>query len=109
MRCLVTGGAGFIGSHVADSLIGSNHQVTALDNVSTGSRDNVAHLFDSAAFSLVEGTIMDAGLVERLASEHDVVIHLAAAVGVKLIVERPLESLLTNIRGTENVLQAAAR
>lgn len=109
MRWLVTGGAGFIGSHVADSLIGADHQVTALDNVSTGSRDNVAHLFDNPAFSLVEGSIMDAGLVDRLAAEHDVVIHLAAAVGVKLIVERPLESLLTNIRGTENVLDAAAR
>src|SRR4029079_14410186 len=108
MRWLVTGGAGFIGSHVADSLIGANHQVTALDNVSTGSRDNIAHLFDNPAFSLVEGSIMDAGLVDRLAAEHDVVIHLAAAVGVKLIVERPLESLLTNIRGTENVLDAAA-
>ena len=109
MRCLVTGGAGFIGSHVADSLLGANHQVTALDNVSTGSRDNVAHLFDNPAFSLVEGSIMDAGLVDRLAADHDIVIHLAAAVGVKLIVERPLESLLTNIRGTENVLDAAAR
>jgi UDP-glucose 4-epimerase len=109
MRCLVTGGAGFIGSHLADSLIGSNHQVTALDNVSTGSRDNVAHLLDNHAFSLIEGTIMDAPLVARLAAAHDVVIHLAAAVGVKLIVERPLESLLTNIRGTENVLEAAAR
>jgi UDP-glucose 4-epimerase len=109
MRWLVTGGAGFIGSHVADSLIEANHQVTALDNVSTGSRNNVAHLFDNPAFSLVEGSIMDAGLVDRLAAEHDVVIHLAAAVGVKLIVERPLESLLTNIRGTENVLDAAAR
>ena len=63
MRCLVTGGAGFIGSHVADSLLGAKHQVTALDNVSTGSRDNVAHLFDNPAFSLVEGSIMDAGLV----------------------------------------------
>jgi len=109
MRCLVTGGAGFIGSHVADSILGAKHQVTALDNVSTGSRDNVAHLFDNPAFSLVEGSIMDAGLVDRLAAEHDVVIHLAAAVGVKLIVDKPLESLLTNIRGTENVLDAAAR
>ena len=109
MRWLVTGGAGFIGSHVADSILGAKHQVTALDNVSTGSRDNVAHLFDNPAFSLVEGSIMDADLVDRLAAEHDVVVHLAAAVGVKLIVERPLESLLTNIRGTENVLDAAAR
>ena len=109
MRCLVTGGAGFIGSHVADSILGAKHQVTALDNVSTGSRDNVAHLFDNPAFSLVEGSIMDAGLVDRLAADHDIVIHLAAAVGVKLIVDKPLESLLTNIRGTENVLDAAAR
>jgi UDP-glucose 4-epimerase len=109
VRWLVTGGAGFIGSHVADSLIDSDHQVTALDNVSTGSRDNIAHLLDNPAFSLVEGTIMDAGLVDRLAAEHDVIVHLAAAVGVKLIVDKPLESLLTNIRGTENVLDAAAR
>ncbi len=109
MRWLVTGGAGFIGSHLADSLTGSGHQVTALDNVSTGSRDNIAHLFDNPAFSLVEGSIMDAGLVDRLAADHDIVVHLAAAVGVKLIIDRPLESLLTNIRGTENVLAAAAR
>jgi len=108
MRWLVTGGAGFIGSHLADSLIGSGHEVTALDNVSTGSRDNVSHLFDDPSFSLVEGSIMDAGLVDRLAGDHEVIVHLAAAVGVKLIVDKPLESLLTNIRGTENVLQAAA-
>src|SRR5262245_19216103 len=106
MRWLVSGGAGFIGSHLADSLIGANHQVTALDNVSTGSRDNVAHLLHDPAFSLVEGTIMDPALVDQLAAEHDVIVHLAAAVGVKLIVDKPLESLLTNIRGTENVLDA---
>jgi len=109
VRWLITGGAGFIGSHLADSLIGAEQQVTALDNVSTGSRENVAHLSDNSAFSLVEGSIMDAELVDQLAAAHDVIVHLAAAVGVKLIIERPLESLLTNIRGTENVLQAAAR
>jgi len=109
MRCLVTGGAGFIGSHLADSLIAQGNQVTALDNVSTGSRNNVDHLLDNPAFSLVEGTIMDPVIVDRLAADHDVIVHLAAAVGVKLIVDHPLESLLTNIRGTENVLAAAAR
>src|SRR3954447_4632409 len=108
MRCLVTGGAGFIGSHLAPSFIAPGDCVTALDNVSTGSRSNVAHLLDHPAFSLVEGTIMDPVIVDRLAADHDVIVHLAAAVGVKLIVDHPLESLLTNIRGTENVLQAAA-
>src|SRR3954447_2594278 len=109
MRCLVTGGAGFIGSHLADSLIAQGNQVTALDNVSTGYRNNIDHLLDDPAFSLVEGTIMDPVIVDRLPADHDVIVHLAAAVGVKLIVDHPLESLLTNIRGTENVLAAAAR
>lgn len=108
MRYLVTGGAGFIGSHLADSLIARGDSLTALDDISTGSVDNVAHLLPRNGFSLVEGTILDAGLVEKLVERHDVVVHLAAAVGVRLIVERPLDSLLTNIRGTENVLEAAA-
>jgi UDP-glucose 4-epimerase len=109
MRVLVTGGAGFIGSHVADLLIGRDDSVTALDDVSTGSRDNVAHLLSEPRFKLVIGSIMDAELVDRLVAEHDAVVHLAAAVGVRLILDKPLESLLTNIRGTENVLEAAAR
>jgi FlaA1/EpsC-like NDP-sugar epimerase len=106
MRYLVTGGAGFIGSHLADLLTDRGDEVTALDDISTGSPDNVAHLVNNPAFQLVLGSVMDASLVERLTSDHDIVVHLAAAVGVRLIVARPLESLLTNIRGT--VLQAPA-
>jgi len=109
MRFLITGGAGFIGSHLADRLLARGDSVIALDDISTGSLDNIAHVADSEQFSLVKGSIMDADLVGQLAATCEVVVHLAAAVGVKLIVERPLESLLTNIRGTENVLQAAAR
>ena len=108
MRYLITGGAGFIGSHLADVLIGRGDDVTALDDVSTGSLDNIAHLLGSNAFALVEGSVLDADLVRKLTEQADVVVHLAAAVGVRLIVEQPLRSLTTNIRGSENVLEAAA-
>ena len=108
MRYLITGGAGFIGSHVADLLIGRGDEITVLDDLSTGSLRNVAHLDGEPRFRLVEGTILDDALVEHLVEGSDVVVHLAAAVGVQLIIQRPLESLLTNIRGTEIVLQAAA-
>ena len=94
MRYLITGGAGFIGSHLSDSLIGRGDCVTALDDVSTGAITNVTHLLSNKDFDFVEGTILDATLVEKLVQDHDVVVHLAAAVGVRLIVERPLESLL---------------
>jgi nucleoside-diphosphate-sugar epimerase len=108
MRYLITGGAGFIGSHMADHLIARGDEVVAMDDLSTGSLRNVAHLDAEPRFRLVRGTILDhPGMVE-LMEDVDVVVHLAAAVGVKLIVERPLESLLTNIRGTEIVLDAAA-
>jgi UDP-glucose 4-epimerase len=108
MRYLITGGAGFIGSHLADRLVGRGDSVVALDDSSTGSVDNVAHLLDHAGFELREGTVLDHPLVAQLAGRADVVVHLAAAVGVKLIVERPLDSLITNIRGTEIVLHAAS-
>jgi UDP-glucose 4-epimerase len=108
MRYLVTGGAGFIGSHLADRLIGRGDEVLALDDLSTGSTRNVAHLADEPRFRLVEGSILDHPTMLDVMRNVDVVVHLAAAVGVKLIVERPLESLLTNIRGTEIVLDAAA-
>ena len=108
MRYLVTGGAGFIGSHLADRLLARGEEVVALDDLSTGSERNVAHLVANDRFRLVRGTILDPSTVKDLLREADVVAHLAAAVGVKLIVERPLESLLTNIRGTEIVLDAAA-
>ncbi len=108
MRYLITGGAGFIGSHLADRLIGRGDEVVALDDLSTGSLRNVTHLEGDPRFRLVRGTILDPPSVRELVDEAEVVVHLAAAVGVKLIVERPLESLLTNIRGTEIVLGAAA-
>jgi len=108
MRYLITGGAGFIGSHLADLLIGRGDAVTALDDVSTGSLDNIAHLLDTDAFTMVEGSVLDTDLVRKLTEQADVVVHLAAAVGVRLIIEQPLRSLMTNIRGTENVLEAAA-
>ena len=105
---LITGGAGFIGSHLADALVERTHQVVLLDNVSTGRLDNVAHLLGNPRVEFFEGSILDEGLVRKLVSEADVVVHLAASVGVKLIVERPLETLMNNIRGTEVVLDACA-
>jgi UDP-glucose 4-epimerase len=109
MRYLITGGAGFIGSHLADALLARGAQVTVLDDLSTGSPDNVAHLKGHPDFRLREGSVLDHPFVSMLAGRADVIVHLAAAVGVQLIVSRPLESLLTNIRGTEIVLDAAAR
>ncbi len=108
MRYLITGGAGFIGSHLADRLLARGDSVVALDDLSTGSTANIAHLEGEDRFRLEEGSVLDADVVRRLVDQFDVVVHLAAAVGVKLIVERPLASLLTNIRGTETVLEAAA-
>jgi UDP-glucose 4-epimerase len=108
MDYLITGGAGFIGSHLAERLLGRGDSIVALDDLSTGSTENVLHLEGESRFSFHEGSILDHALVTRLAAEADVIVHLAAAVGVKLIVERPLESLITNIRGTEIVLDAAA-
>jgi UDP-glucose 4-epimerase len=108
MNYLITGGAGFIGSHLADVLLARGDTVVALDDVSTGSIDNVRHLLDHPGFTLREGTVLDHPLVAQLAGRAEVVVHLAAAVGVKLIVEKQLGSLITNIRGTEIVLDAAA-
>jgi UDP-glucose 4-epimerase len=108
VRTLITGGAGFIGSHLADRLLADGHEVLALDDLSTGSAENIAHLGDEPRFRFVRGSVMDHPLLSGLVPECDVVVHLAAAVGVRLIVERPLESLLTNIRGTEIVLDASA-
>ncbi len=108
MRYLITGGAGFIGSHLADRLLERGDEVYALDDLSTGSTSNIEHLSDEPRFSLVRGTVLDHPLISGLVSEADVVVHLAAAVGVKLIVDKPLGSLITNIRGTEIVLDAAA-
>jgi UDP-glucose 4-epimerase len=107
MRALVTGGAGFIGSHLADLLLEQGHSVIALDNLSTGRHQNIEHLLRRTDFEFVLGSILNADLVDDCVSRSDVVFHLAAAVGVELIVERPLESLATNIRGSEIVFEKA--
>jgi UDP-glucose 4-epimerase len=106
MRVLITGGAGFIGSHLADALIARGDHVLALDNLSTGATKNVKHLDEN--FELVQGDIRDTNLVNELTSRVDTVFHLAAAVGVNLILESPMQSIATNIFGSENVLIAAA-
>src|ERR1035437_9780247 len=107
MKYLVTGGAGFIGSHLCDAFISRNDSVIALDNLSTGNNTNVDHLFAHSSFELIEGSILDEGLVNEVVKSVDHVLHFAAAVGVFNIVDRPLESLTINIRGTENILEAA--
>jgi len=106
---LITGGAGFIGSHLADKLIKEGHKVTVLDDLSTGKVDNVRHLEGNPDFKLVVGTILNETLVDKLAERCDAIFHLAAAVGVELIVNHPLESLTTNIKGSEIVLGMACR
>jgi UDP-glucose 4-epimerase len=107
MRILVTGGAGFIGSHLCEKLVAEGHQVTAFDNFSTGRLSNLTLLAGNQLFKLVEGSILESETLKELVNESDYVFHLAAAVGVFNIVKDPLASLLTNIRGTENVLEAA--
>ncbi len=107
-RALVTGGAGFIGSHLVERLIGRGDHVTVLDNLSTGHADNLASVREHASFTMVQGSVLDAELVNRLVADADVVYHLAAAVGVDWVLRHPLRSLETNIQGTEHVLRAAA-
>jgi len=107
MRYLVTGGAGFIGSHLTEELVSRGAEVTVLDNVSTGSVRNLDPVADR--IELVQGSVLDPLLVDDLVARADVVVHLAAAVGVRLVVDQPLRSFLTNVRGTEVVLEAAHR
>jgi UDP-glucose 4-epimerase len=107
MRILVTGGAGFIGSHLCERLIKEGHSVSAIDDLSTGRISNLNRLQGSKDFKFHKGSILDSKLLGELIRDSDYVFHLAAAVGVLNIVNNPLNSLLTNIRGTENVLDAA--
>jgi UDP-glucose 4-epimerase len=107
MRILVTGGAGFIGSHLCERLIREGHSVVAIDDLSTGRIENLLDLVGSSNFSFIQGSILDVGKVNPLVKSADYIFHFAAAVGVFNIVQNPLASLLTNIRGTENILEAA--
>jgi len=107
MRYLITGGAGFIGSHLADALLARGDEVIVLDDLSTGRHDNILTHSGNPKFEFVLGSILNADLVDDVVGRVDEVFHLAAAVGVNLIVERPLESLATNIRGSEVVLEKA--
>ncbi|GAB3478252.1 NAD-dependent epimerase/dehydratase family protein [Nocardiopsis coralliicola] len=109
MKAVVTGGAGFIGSHLCDHLIAHGHSVVALDDLSTGRESNLAQLSGHPSFELVKGSVLDKTLVDDVIAESDAVFHLAAAVGVHTIVDKPLHSLHTNLHGTENVVAAAAR
>jgi UDP-glucose 4-epimerase len=106
---LITGGAGFIGSHVAELLLERGCEVYALDDLSTGSLGNVAHLRESPEFHLVVDSVLNAAIVNELVYKCDVVYHLAAAVGVRLIVEQPVHTMVTNVQGTENVLEYCNR
>jgi len=107
MKILVTGGAGFIGSHLCERLIKDGYNVVALDSSSTGRVSNLQEIINSPSFQFIDGSILDTSLLNSIMVEVDYVFHLAAAVGVFNIVQNPLASLLTNIRGTENVLEAA--
>lgn len=109
MKVLITGGAGFIGSHLVEELLNHKTQVIVLDNLSTGRYENIEHLLKNKNFEFVEGDILDVNLVDKLVEKIDSIFHLAAAVGVNLIVKKPLESLTTNIKGSEIVLDAALR
>ena len=107
MSVLITGGAGFIGSHLADRLIADGQSVTVLDNLATGRMANLDAAMATGKLTFIEGSVLDAAIVDKLVREADDTYHLAAAVGVFNILEHPLDSLMTNIRGTENVLEAA--
>jgi UDP-glucose 4-epimerase len=108
MKILLTGGAGFIGSHLAEKLISEGHSVTALDNLSTGSSSNLKSLQGSSDFKLVEASMLDKSIVNQLVADSDGVIHLGATLGVQRILERPYESFIANTQGTENLIIAAA-
>ncbi len=108
MRAVITGGAGFIGSHLAEALLAAGHEVVVLDDLSTGRVENLQAVQGHPRFTLAVGSVKDEAIVQKLVADADVVYHLAAAVGVRLILERPVETIATNIVGTEVVLRAAA-
>lgn len=107
MRVFITGGAGFIGSHLADHYVNVGQEVTLLDNFTTGSKSNIAHL--NGRVKTIDGDIRNIELIDQLTKESDLILHMAAALGVNTILETPLESMSTNITGSEVVLNAAAK
>jgi len=109
MNALITGGAGFIGSHLAERLLERGWTVFAMDNLSTGNFENIKHLIEKDRFIFIHGSVLDKYLTERYAKECDVIYHLAAAVGVKYIMENPLSSIQCNIHGTEVILELASK
>jgi UDP-glucose 4-epimerase len=109
MRVLITGGAGFIGGHLAEALLDGGHQVLVIDDLSTGSIDNITHLKGRRGFEYTIDTVFNDGVVAELVDRADVIFHLAAAVGVKLIVQQPVHTIETNVHGTEVVLRHAAK
>jgi UDP-glucose 4-epimerase len=109
MHTLITGGAGFIGSHLAEALLAQGHAVTVVDNLSTGRHANIAHLTSRPGFQFVYESITNETVMDRLVSMADRIVHLAAAVGVELIVKDPVHTLETNIQGTEAILRLARR
>jgi UDP-glucose 4-epimerase len=109
MRVLVTGGAGFIGSHLVEGLLTDGHDVTVIDDLSTGKAGNLAHHLGASSYRFVEGDILDDDLMEGLVRDCEMIYHLAALVGVKHVVDDPLKCIVTNVRGTEIVLALAQR
>jgi UDP-glucose 4-epimerase len=109
MRVLITGGAGFIGSHLAEALLAGGHQVFIIDDLSTGSIDNIAHLKERPAFHYTIDTVFNDAVVAELVDRADIIFHFAAAVGVKLIVQEPVHTIETNVHGTEVILRHAAK
>jgi UDP-glucose 4-epimerase len=109
VKVLITGGAGFIGSHLSELLLEDGHEVWALDDLSTGAIDNVQHLRERGDYHLVVDSVLSASVVNELVYKCDVVYHLAAAVGVRLIVEQPVRTMVTNVQGTETVLEYCNR
>lgn len=109
MKVLITGGAGFIGSHLTRALLAAGHPVTVIDDLSTGSLDNITPFQNDPRYRFVRGDILVSGELEELIAESDTVFHLAAAVGVELVVHDPVRTILTNVQGTERVLTAATK
>jgi UDP-glucose 4-epimerase len=106
---LITGGAGFIGSHLSEALLKENHKVFAIDNLSTGKIENIKHILNHPKFQFIRGNVLNTSVMDRLASQSDDIIHLAADVGVKLIIKHPVHTIENNIKGTEVVLKNTLR